>query len=171
MRSTGVKPYAGPMRWLEVDPSNCSVRRALDVIGDRWSLLILREAFNGVRRFDDLATHLDISESVLARRLRGLVEAGVLNRIPYRAAGQRTRHDYQLTAKGRDLFPVVVALLQWGDRYLADDAGGSWSVTHADCGEPVEVVVRCPEHGDPLTPFDTRTAPGPSARPAVHSVG
>lgn len=153
------------MTWLETDTANCSVQRTLDVVGDRWSLLILRECFNGVRRFDDFARHLAISESVLSRRLHGLVDAGLLRREPYRPPGERTRHDYRLTGPGRELFPVIVALLQWGDRHLADPEGGSWIVSHADCGTPVEAVVRCPAHGDALSPFDTVTGPGPAARP------
>lgn len=153
------------MEWLETDTENCSVQRALDVVGDRWSLLILREAFNGVRRFDDIARHLGVSESVLTRRLRVLVDAGVLRREPYRAAGARTRYDYRLTPRGLDLFPVLIALLRWGDRHLAGDEGGAWSVRHAECGTPVEAVVRCPEHGTDVGPFETSTGPGPAARP------
>lgn len=159
-----VKTYAAHMTWLEVDPSNCSVQRALDIVGDRWSLLVLREAFNGVRRFDDIAAHLGISQSVLARRLKTLVDAHVLERAAYRAVGERTRHEYRLTEQGLALFPVITALMQWGDRYLADEAGGAWSVRHRDCGEPVEVVVRCSHDHEALDPFQTRTGPGPGAR-------
>ncbi|MCD2194795.1 helix-turn-helix transcriptional regulator [Actinomycetospora endophytica] len=156
------------MSWLDLDTGNCSVQRALDVIGDRWSLLILRETFNGVRRFDDLAGHLAISESVLSRRLRSLVEAGVLERSAYRAAGQRTRHQYRLTERGLDLLPVLTSLMEWGDRHLADEAGVAWEVHHADCGHRVETVVRCPAHEQTLGPLDTSTAAGPGAcaRPA-----
>jgi DNA-binding HxlR family transcriptional regulator len=147
-----------------VDTSNCSVQRALDVVGDRGSLLILRESFNGVRRFDQFADHLCVSESVLTRRLRRLVEANVLQRVAYRSPGLRTRHEYRLTERGRDLFPVITALMQWGDRHLAEQAGGAWTVTHAGCGEPVEVVVRCSTHLGALTAEETRTAPGPGVR-------
>lgn len=152
------------MSWLDLDTDNCSVQRALDIVGDRWSLLILREAFNGVRRFDDLAAHLQVSDSVLSRRLRALVEGGVLERRPYRVAGERTRHDYRLTERGRDLFPVITALMAWGDRHLADGAGPAWSVRHAGCGQPVETVVCCPADGEVLTAGDTETGPGPGAR-------
>ena len=152
------------MRWLELDTANCSVQRTLDLVGDRWSLLILREAFNGVRRFDDLADHLGVSESVLARRLRALVDGGVLERHAYRPAGERTRHDYRLTERGLELLPVVVALMQWGDRHLADPEGGSWTVTHRACGHPVEAVVRCGHDHEDLTAADTATTPGSGAR-------
>jgi DNA-binding HxlR family transcriptional regulator len=152
------------MRWLEVDPSNCSVQRTLDVIGDRWSLLVLREAFNGVRRFDDIAAHLGVSQSVLARRLQALVDGNVLARSAYREAGRRTRHEYRLTEQGRELFPVITALMQWGDRYLADDAGPAWSVRHHDCGAPIETVARCTTDHQALDTFHTRTTAGPGAR-------
>lgn len=152
------------MQWLELDTANCSVQRTLDVVGDRWSLLILREAFNGVRRFDDLATHLGISESVLARRLRTLTDAGILERHAYRPDGERARHDYRLTARGLELLPVIVALMQWGDRHLADPEGGSWTVTHRDCGCPAEVVVRCRHDHQDLEAGDTATAAGPGAK-------
>ena len=152
------------MEWLELDTANCSVQRTLDVIGDRWSLLILREAFNGVRRSDDLAGHLAISESVLARRLRSLVDAGVLERHAYRLAGERARHDYRLTVRGLELLPVIVALMQWGDRHLADAEGGSWTVTHRDCGHPAEAVVRCRHDHQDLEAGDTSTAAGPAAK-------
>lgn len=153
------------MEWLEVDTSNCSVQRTLDIVGDRWSLLILREAFNGVRRFDDIAGHLRISQSVLARRLRGLVDASILERSAYRGVGARTRYEYRLTERGMALFPVITGLMQWGDRYLADEQGGSWNVHHRDCDQPVEVVVRCSADLKPLGPLHTRTSPGPAARP------
>ena len=152
------------MRWLECDTFNCSVQRALDVVGDRWSLLILREAFHGVRRFDDMATHLRISESVLTRRLRGLMEADVLTRVAYRGPGARTRYEYRLTERGMELFPVITALMQWGDRHLVDEPTSAWSVTHKTCGEPVEVVVRCVHDHEVLDPYQTRTEPGPAAR-------
>jgi DNA-binding HxlR family transcriptional regulator len=150
--------------WLELDTENCSVQRTLDVIGDRWSLLILREAFNGVRRFDDLTRHLSVSESVLSRRLRSLVDAGLLERVAYRAERQRTRQHYRLTDRGLELFPVITALMQWGDRHLADDAGPAWTVRHGDCGHAVEAVVRCTDDGQVLTATDTKTGPGPGAR-------
>ena len=152
------------MQWLDLDTSNCSIQRTLDLIGDRWSLLVLREAFNGVRRFDDLSGHLGVSDSVLSRRLQALVDAGILARTPYRAEGSRTRNEYRLTERGLDLFPIIIGLLQWGDRYVADDAGSSWSVIHEECGTPVKAVVRCVSGHDEVRPMDTTTMPGPSAR-------
>lgn len=150
--------------WLEVSTENCSVQAALDVVGNKWALLVLRELFNGVRRFDEICVHAGISEAVLARRLKELIAAGVVEARPYREAGQRPRQEYVPTPAGWDLFPVVVGLLQWGDRYRAPSQAGSWRVSHRSCDTPVEVRVVCPEH--PLEPIDhhgTRTAPGPSA--------
>ena len=113
------------MEWLDTSTENCSVQRTLDVIGEKWTLLVLREAFNGVRRFDDMRRHLRVSESVLADRLRTLVDAGVLDTAPYQAPGQRSRREYRLTAKGFDLYPILIALLQWGDRYCSRRTAGA----------------------------------------------
>lgn len=153
-----------PTTWIEVSTENCSVQAALDVVGNKWALLVLRELFNGVRRFDDIRTHAGISEAVLTRRLKELVAEGVVQARPYREEGQRTRHEYVPTTSGWDLFPIVVALLQWGDRHRAATDGGSWLVNHRDCGTPVEVRVTCPDHpGEPIDHRRTTTRPGPTA--------
>ena len=102
----------------------CSVAAAVEFIGDRWSLLLLREAFNGVRRYDDFARHTGCSSAVLASRLKKLVDAGILRRERYRDDGARPRQEYRLTARGVDLLPVIVGLMQWGDRHLAGPRGG-----------------------------------------------
>lgn len=131
------------MNWLEVGVDNCSIARTLDIVGERWTLLILREAFNGVRRFDDVCQHLGVSRGILTERLGTLVEHGILERVPYRESGQRTRYEYRLTAKGRDLFPILVALLDWGDHYLADPDGPPVLLEHRDCGQRVRVELSC----------------------------
>lgn len=154
------------MRWLDVDTSNCSVQATLDVVGHKWSLLIMRELFNGVRRFDDMRRHLGVSEAVLARRLRELVAEGVVETRPYRDRGARTRHEYVPTRAGWDLFPIVVGLLRWGDRHRAGPGGRPWLVAHRDCGHEVSVEVTCRAHpGQALDHHQTATGPGPSARP------
>jgi DNA-binding HxlR family transcriptional regulator len=119
----------------------CSIARAVDVLGTRSAFLILREAFYGTARFDDFAERVGITDAVAAARLRELVEEGLLEREPYQEPGQRTRHRYRLTAKGADLFPTLLALMQWGDRWLND--GGGVELLHRDCGAPVSVEVRC----------------------------
>ncbi|MFF9853555.1 winged helix-turn-helix transcriptional regulator [Streptomyces litmocidini] len=154
------------MNWLDTDTENCPVRRALDVVGEKWSLLILREAFNGVRRYEEFRHHLGLSEAVLADRLRKLVAAGVLRSEPYREPGARTRNEYRLTRKGVDLWPVLLALKQWGDTHAADPEGPVLDIRHADCGAPVRVVVQCEgEERATLTARDVTVRPGPGARP------
>lgn len=120
----------------------CTIAKALDVVSTRSAFLILREAFYGTTRFDDFAERVAISEPVAAARLSALVDEGLLERENYREAGQRTRQRYILTDKGKDLFPALAALMQWGDRWL-DDRGGPVELRHRDCGEPVEVQLRC----------------------------
>jgi DNA-binding HxlR family transcriptional regulator len=120
----------------------CTIAKALEVLGTRSAFLILREAFYGTTRFDDFAVRAGLSEPVTATRLRELVGQGLLEREDYRQPGQRTRQHYRLTAKGADLFPVLVALMQWGDRWL-DDRGGPVALLHRDCGERVGVQLRC----------------------------
>ena len=153
------------MRWLETSAENCTVHRTLDLIGEKWSLLLIRDAMNGVRRFDDFRRHVGLSEAVLADRLRKLVAAGILQTVAYREQGRRTRHEYRLTRKGWDLWPAMIALKQWGDQYTADPEGPPLEVRHADCGEPLGAMVVCAEGHGPLSPSEARTRPGPSAVP------
>lgn len=143
---------------------NCSIQRALDVLGEKWTLLILRDAVNGVRRFDDFHRHLGLSEAVLADRLRKLCQAGVLETRPYQEPGRRTRREYRLTTKGWDLYPALIALMQWGDKYAADAEGPPLEVLHRECGAPAEAVVHCSREHRPLTPRDVEARPGPAAR-------
>jgi DNA-binding HxlR family transcriptional regulator len=120
----------------------CTIAKALEVIPTRSAFLILREAFYGTTRFDDFAERVGISEPVTAARLRELVDHGLLEREAYREPGQRTRQRYRLTEKGADLFPALVALMQWGDRWL-DDGGGAVELRHRDCGARASVELRC----------------------------
>jgi DNA-binding HxlR family transcriptional regulator len=120
----------------------CPIASSLDVVSTRSAFLILREAFYGTTRFDDFAERAGISEPVAAARLHELVDAGLLEREDYRDPGQRTRQGYKLTEKGADLFPALAALMQWGSRWL-DERGGPIELRHTDCGEPVEVELRC----------------------------
>lgn len=139
----------------------CSIAGALAVIGDRWSLLILRDAFRGVNRFDLLRRDLGIARNVLADRLDKLVDHGILVRVPYQE--RPVRHEYRLTGRGRDLSPALVALMRWGDHHLADDAAPTLLV-HAGCGAPLEQVLRCPACGTEVRPTAIRSRPGPGAR-------
>ncbi len=153
------------MTWLETSTENCTIRRTLDVVGEKWSLLVLRDAMNGVRRFDDFRRHVGMSESVLADRLRKLVLSGILEAVPYSEPGSRTRHEYRLTRKGWDLWPAMIALKQWGDQYTADPDGSPLTVSHAECGEPLRTTVVCEGGHGELIPPQARTDPGPAARP------
>ncbi|MFD7076154.1 winged helix-turn-helix transcriptional regulator [Nocardioides sp. NPDC059952] len=127
----------------EIDRTRCSVAGTLAVVGEKWSLLVLREAFLGVRRFADLQKNLDVPRAVLTNRLNTLVAQGVLTRVPYHAEGQRQRHEYRLTQKGLDLYPALVALMAWGDRYLAEGHGSALALEHRDCGAEVHLELTC----------------------------
>jgi DNA-binding HxlR family transcriptional regulator len=125
------------------DRSKCSVAGTLAVVGEKWTFLVLREAFLGVRRFADLQRNLGAPKAVLTDRLATLVEQGILRRVPYQAEGERQRHEYRLTTKGIDLYPTLVALMQWGDRYLADDGVPPLALEHRGCGAPVHLGLVC----------------------------
>ena len=127
------------------DRSHCSVAGTLTVVGEKWSLLVLREAFLGVRRFADFQHILGAPKAVLTDRLATLVDHGVLVRVPYRAEGERQRHEYRLTEKGLDLYPALVALMEWGDRYLCEDGAAPLELRHRDCGAPVRLTLVCDE--------------------------
>lgn len=154
------------MKWLETDTENCPVGRALELVGEKWTLLIVRDAFNGVRRYDEFRRHLGLSEAVLADRLRKLVAAGLLRAESYREPGSRTRYEYRLTRKGVDLWPVLLALKQWGDTHAGEPEGPVLDIRHTDCGAPVRVVVQCDgEERATLGARDVTVRPGPGARP------
>ena len=156
------------VRFADFDSGTCSVARSVEVLGDRWTVLVLRDVFNGVRRFDDLARHLGIARDVLTKRLAALVEEGVLERVPYQEPGHRRRYEYRLTQAGRDLRPVLLALIEWGDRYRASVDGAADGppiiVAHQDCGAPVRVVLECEEGHRVDEKTRLRIQPGPGAR-------
>ncbi len=137
---------------------HCSVAQCLEVVGEWWSMLILRDVFLGVTRFDDFQERLGISRNILNQRLHHLVRAGVLEKVRY--GDHPPRYDYRLTDKGRDLWPVVTAMRQWGDRYAAPD-GPPVQVIHKACGHVSEAVSVCSACGERLGARDVRAAPGP----------
>jgi DNA-binding HxlR family transcriptional regulator len=139
---------------------HCSVAQCLEVVGEWWSMLIVRDVFLGVRRFDDFQERLGISRNILNQRLHRLVETGVLEKVPY--SEHPPRYEYRLTGKGRDLWPVLTAMRQWGDRYAAP-AGPPLQVVHEGCGRIAEMVPTCSVCGDPVGPRDARAVPGPGA--------
>jgi DNA-binding HxlR family transcriptional regulator len=139
----------------------CSIAGALEVVGERWSLLVVRNVFLGLRRFDEIQANLGIARNVLQSRLTKLVDEGVLERRPYRE--RPARHEYRLTEKGLDLWPTVVALMQWGDRYAAPPAGPPVLLEHRDCGGRVDEHRTCEKCGKALSVRDARALPGPGA--------
>ncbi|MGW0505878.1 winged helix-turn-helix transcriptional regulator [Micromonospora sp. NPDC003241] len=154
------------MRPVALDWSidNCTVARAMEILGEKWTLVVLREVFSGVRRFDDMRVRTGVPRQVLTNRLATLVAQGVLRREPYREPGSRLRHEYRLTAKGMDLWPVLVAVLAWGDRYLADPEGPPLRVGHRDCGADIRAELRCADGHHVTEPRDVMPRPGPGAR-------
>jgi len=132
-----------PVSELLLDRSRCSVAGTLAVVGEKWSLLVLREAFLGVRRFADFQRILGAPRAVLTDRLATLVDQGILRRVPYQAEGERQRHEYRLTTKGIDLYPTLVALMEWGDRYLAPEGEVPMELRHRNCGAPVHLTLTC----------------------------
>lgn len=151
------------MDYLQTDTSNCSLGRTVELVGEPWVMLILREIVQGVHRFSDMQAHMGVSKSVLSARLEHLVENGILERRDYREPGQRRRCSYHLTEKGRDLYPVLAALRQWGDKHLAGPEGPALLVTHAGCGAPVQSALVC-DHGHRVGLGEIERRPGPGAR-------
>ncbi|WP_328460103.1 helix-turn-helix transcriptional regulator [Actinoplanes sp. NBC_00393] len=149
---------------LDWSVDNCTISRAMAILGEKWTIVVLREVFSGLRRFDDMRVRTGIPRQVLTNRLALLVEHGVLRRAPYREPGARVRHEYRLTEKGFDLYPVLIAVAEWGNRYLADPEGPPIQYAHRDCGAEVRVEMRCAE-GHTIT--DKRAVvprPGPGTR-------
>lgn len=144
-----------------------SIAAALDIVGDRWTILILRDAFRGLRRFDELRRDLDIPRAVLADRLRRLVEHGVLVKRKYQ--DRPARYEYRLTAMGLELSPILVALMQWGDRWLTEDA--ATVLVHQPCGTEIDLRLHCWTCEQDFPPTEirgrARGAPPRPARPAA----
>lgn len=137
----------------------CSIARTVDLIGDGWTPMVLREAFYGTKRFDDFERVLGIGRNVLSQRLGRLVDEGLLERQAYQQ--NPPRFDYVLTAKGRELFPVLAAMMAWGDRWLASSDGPPVLLRHTACGHDAQAAVVCGECGEPLELADVRPHLGP----------
>ena len=149
------------MKRRSFEDMNCSVAQALEIVGEWWTLLILRDAFVGIRRFDDFQARLGISRGILNQRLNRLVEQGVLTRVPYQ--DHPPRDEYRLTDKGRDLWPVVTAMRQWGDTWAAPD-GPPLEIVHTACGHITQAVPTCSHCGEALGLHGLRAVPGPGSR-------
>ena len=137
----------------------CSVARAVDILGDWWTPLVLREAYYGVRRFDDFQNSLGIGRNILTQRLNRLVDEGLLVRRPYQE--KPLRNEYVLTDKGRDFFPVIAAMVHWGDQWLAGEAGPPITLHHTTCDHDTHAEVVCAHCKEPLELANTTAALGP----------
>jgi DNA-binding HxlR family transcriptional regulator len=133
-------------------PEACSIGRAMEVLGERWTFLILREAFYGVRRFSDMQRNLGIARNMLSTRLQTLVGAGVLERRLYQA--EPARHEYRLTPAGRDLYPAIVTLMRWGDKHLQGEHDPPVVLRHNTCGHDADPRLVCGHCGEELQPRD-----------------
>jgi len=149
---------------LDYDSANCAIGAAVGILGERSTFLVLREAFNGVRRFDDMQRRTGMPRQVLSQRLAHLVDEGLLRKVPYRQAGQRSRAEYRLTDKGLDLYPVLVALMEWGDRYEVGTDGPQVLLRHRDCDEPVQLQLACAAGHVLQSAREVTPVPGPGAR-------
>lgn len=148
---------------LAYSADNCTIGRTIAVLGDRSTFLVCREVFNGIRRFEDMRVRTGIPKQVLTDRLHRLVEHGILRKQPYQRPGERARHEYRLTEKGLDLYPILVAMAAFGDRYLADPEGPPVLFTHRECGAPVHAVLTCDAGHRVEDLRAVAPAPGPGA--------
>jgi DNA-binding HxlR family transcriptional regulator len=154
------------MRWNDLGEEACSMARTVSVIGDRWTLLILRDCFLRVRRFEEFQERLGITRPILASRLKKLVDAFVLVKVPYRQ--RPVRYEYRLTAKGLDLYPIVMAIVHWGDRHMAGRKGRPLLHTHDRCGKDFDPVMVCSQCAVPLLARQVHVHPGPGAGSPRH---
>jgi DNA-binding HxlR family transcriptional regulator len=153
------------MQFTSLTEWNCSIARTLDVVGGWWTLLIVRDAFRGTTRFDDFHASLGMARSVLTTRLRKLTEQGVLERHAY--SEHPPRYEYHLTEKGRALFPVIAAMIEWGDTWAPTEAGPPVVLVHDTCGNVMQPTLTCPNcHGD-VSAANTHSEPGPGSQPAA----
>ena len=141
----------------------CPVAKAMELLDERWTLLVLRDIFLGNRRFDALQGHLGVARNVLQSRLERLLEHGVIEKVPYQE--RPVRHEYRLTPKGIDLWPTIVSLMQWGDRHALSPAGPPVLLQHKECGGEVDGHRICTACGTPLEARDVRAVAGPGAAP------
>lgn len=149
------------MRWDTLEDEQCSLARTVAVIGDRWSLLVLRECFLRIRRFEEFQSRLGITRHLLADRLKKFVTFGVLRKVKYQ--DRPARYEYILTQRGLDLYPIVMSIVHWGDTHMVDERGRPLLHQHKNCGKDFDPVMICSECGEPLHAKQVHTHPGPGA--------
>ncbi|MEC9347127.1 MAG: helix-turn-helix domain-containing protein [Pseudomonadota bacterium] len=145
------------MRWHDLGDERCPVARGIATIGDRWTLLVIRDCLLGVRRFEDFQTRLGIARRVLAERLALLVERGVLRKVPY--SEKPLRHEYRLTRAGHELLPVILALTKWADAHVPHPDGPPLRHRHTGCDHVMSPTLTCSECGEPLDSHNVRAEP------------
>ena len=164
-KDAGCPPVENDMRWNELEDEPCSIARSVAIVGDRWTLLILRECFVGLTKFDAFEKRLGLSKRILSERLQKLVDNFILVKVPYQQSPLRL--EYQLTPKGRELYPVLRTLMHWGDKHLVGKEGRPSVVVHS-CGRPSDPVVSCSECGEALEHRAGHAFQGPGGRDNPH---
>lgn len=150
------------MKWDDIQEMPCSVARALSIVGDRWTLLILRDCFMGTKRFDKFQKQIGLSRHRLTDRLNKLVEYEILRKTPYQE--KPIRHEYRLTRKGVELYPVLMTLAKWGDNWMAGEDGPPIEYFHTACGHKTSVELCCSECGEAINPKEMIPKVGPGLR-------
>ncbi len=153
------------MRWEEIDSQVCSIARALAIFGDRWTLLIIRDAFRRVRRFSEFQKSLGITKHRLSDRLTRLVDSGILEKRMYDE--KRSRYEYRLTAKGLDLYPVLMSVVNWGDKWVCDEDGSPVVFTHTQCGHTCHPKMVCDVCDGEIVATDIEPSVGPGVAQKV----
>ena len=147
------------MRWNEIKNEPCSIARTLSVIGDRWTILIIRNAFLGIRRFDDFQAQLDVTRHLLTDRLGQLVAEDILYKAPYQE--KPVRYEYKLTSKGKELYPVLMTLVSWGDKWMVTEAGVPLEYLDRRTGRPIDPILVDGNTGEPIKANRVTFRPGP----------
>lgn len=148
------------MKWEELQAQPCLISRALSVVGDRWTILILRDALAGTRRFDDFQARLGISRTIIADRLALLVREGVFDKLAYQ--DRPSRYEYRLTAKGLELYPLIMGMFEWGRRHYPLEQGLPVIHKHKGCGHDFTPVLTCSECGEAIMARNVEARPGPA---------
>lgn len=149
------------MKWNELSEQQCSIAQSLAVIGDRWTLLILSDLFLGAKRFETIRERLGISRTILTDRLNLLEREGVLRRVEYQQ--RPARYEYRLTEKGRELYPVIMTIVHWGDKYYADEGSPPIIHTHRTCGKDFAPILTCSECHEPIKAVEASARKRPDA--------
>src|SRR5690348_2167010 len=150
------------MRWKQIDTMTCSIARTLSVVGDRWTMLVIRDVFLGIRRFDAIQQDLQLTPHRLSDRLGKLVRDGILRRVAYEKHPRR--FEYRLTEKGLDLYPLIVTMVEWGDRWMAGRVGVPVELVHQPCGHSIKPELICPICKSKINASEMNARPGPALK-------